>query len=524
MRSRLPRRPRGVVTPQATIRPDTHGSGACRGSPRLIPEYYSPWRDDPSRAAAYPENVQFKMAVTAAIRRARQAAGPAWRALIQLAAGPDPRPAGRWGSPWQRRAAACGLAVATAAATAASVVALLDAKALIAVPHGPAQQAVPAQSLPQYQVVSAFQGRSPWMMALIILVPLAGVAPLPLAIHRPLLGWRIGWLTLLAVPWTGIHWLPEGGPLLGNWPWNPVQVAVLAVVFVAAGIRHRRSVLWLMWALTLLPWWLQAGHARPGLTVLGLGTILFTAAAVAADALGGRSRARLALAGAAERAEAEAARRAVLEERARIARELHDVVAHHLSLIAVRAEAAPYRLTTLPDDARTEFGELCGTAREALAEMRRLLGVLRTGQTAEHAPQPQLGDLPGLVDAARDAGLAVEFSQRGPLDRLPAAVGVCAYRMVQESLSNAGRHAPGAAISVAVDVEPPVVRLKISNGPAAARNGAPVRTTTANGSGPGHGLAGMRERVTLLGGTFAAGPAPGGGFEVAAELPAGEPA
>jgi signal transduction histidine kinase len=197
------------------------------------------------------------------------------------------------------------------------------------------------------------------------------------------------------------------------------------------------------------------------------------------------------------------------------------VVAHHLSLIAVRAEAAPYRLSRLAGDARAEFGELGTTAREALTEMRRLLGVLRTGQTAEHAPQPRSGDLPELVDAARNAGLVVEFSQRGPLDRLPAAVGVCAYRVVQESLSNAGRHAPGAAISVGVEVEPPVVRLKISNGPpAAARNGATAGTKAANG----HGLAGMRERVALLGGTFSAGPSPGGGFEVAAELPTGETA
>jgi signal transduction histidine kinase len=451
-------------------------------------------------------------------------AGPAWRALGQVAAGADRAFARRWRSPWQRRAVTCGLAAATVATTAASVVALLDAKALIAVPHGPAQQAVPAQPLPQYQVVSPFQGRSPWMMALIILVPLAGVVPLPLVIHRPLLGWRIGWLALLAVPWTGIHWLPQGGPLLGNWPWNPVQVAVLAVVFAAAGIGRQRGVLWWMWALTLLPWWLQAGHARPGLTVLVLGTILFTAAAIAADALGGRSRARLALAGVAERAEAEAARRAVLEERAKIARELHDVVAHHLSLIVVRAQSAPYRLTH-PADTSAEFGELSQTAREALTEMQRLLGVLRTGEAAERAPQPQLGDLPALVEDARRAGLAIKLSQHGPLDGLPAAVGMCGYRIVQESLSNAGRHAPGAAISVAVAVEPQLVLLKISNGPpAAARNGATAPATTVNGRGHGHGLAGMRERVTLLGGTFSAGPTQGGGFEVAAVLPAGEPA
>jgi signal transduction histidine kinase len=302
-----------------------------------------------------------------------------------------------------------------------------------------------------------------------------------------------------------------------------VQVAALVVVFAVAGVRHSRGTLWWMWALTLLPWWLQAARAHLGPVVLTVGTIVFTAVALAADAFGGRHRARLELAGAAERAEIEAGRRAVLEERARIARELHDVVAHHLSLIAVRAEAAPYRLDRLAGDARTEFGELGGTAREALTEMRRLLGVLRTGEAAEQAPQPGLGDLPGLVDAARSAGLSVEFSRQGPLDELPAAVGVCAYRIVQESLSNAGRHAPGAAVSVTVDVEPLVVRLKICNGPpATAWNGAAARTPAVNDHRHGHGLAGMRERVTLLGGTFSAGPAPGGGFEVAAELPAGE--
>jgi len=298
---------------------------------------------------------------------------------------------------------------------------------------------------------------------------------------------------------------------------------VLVVVFAVAGMRHSRGVLWWMWALTLLPWWLQAAWADPGVTVLAVGTVLFTAVALAADAFGGRYRVRLELAKAAERAEVEAGRRAVLEERARIAREMHDVVAHHLSLIAVRAEAAPYRLDPLASDARAEFGELGGTAREALTEMRRLLGVLRTGETAEQGPQPGLDDLPGLVAAARDAGLAVEMSRRGPLDGLPAAVGVCAYRIVQESLSNAGRHAPGAAISVTVDVEPAAVRLAIRNGPpGAARSGTPGQAPAARGHRRGHGLAGMRERVTLLGGTFSAGPVPGGGFEVAAELPTGE--
>ncbi len=422
--------------------------------------------------------------------------------------GPDPLPARR--SPWHRRAAV-GLAVAVAAATAAPLVGKI-------VKHD-VQGSLHGIVIPELY----FQRVAPaWLVALLVLAALAGVLPLPMAmLSRSLLGWRLGWLALLAAPWTQARWLWFNR----NFSWEPVQVAVLTVVFIAAGIRNRRGVLWWMWALTVLgwwlstlAWWLQAGGAKPGLA-LPAGTIFLTAAAVAADVLGDRDRARLALADATERAETETARRAVLEERAKIARELHDAVAHHLSLIAVRADAAPYRLAGLASEARAEFSDLGETAREAMTEMRRLLGVLRTGQAAEHAPQPQFADLPELVDAARDAGLTVELAQRGPVSTLPATAGSCAFRIVQESLSNAGRHAPGAAISVGVEVEPSIVRLKISNGPpASARNSA----SAVNGRG--HGLAGMRERVTLLGGAFSAGPTANGGFVVAAELPTGEPA
>ena len=113
----------------------------------------------------------------------------------------------------------------------------------------------------------------------------------------------------------------------------------------------------------------------------------------------------------------------MLEERTRIARELHDVVAHHMSLIAVRAETAPYRLSDLPESARAEFGSLSEVAREALADMRRLLGVLRHDQPAGLAPQPQLADLPALVDAARRAGVSVELSVPPALDQVPSGVG-----------------------------------------------------------------------------------------------------
>src|SRR3984885_6032285 len=146
-----------------------------------------------------------------------------------------------------------------------------------------------------------------------------------------------------------------------------------------------------------------------------------------------------------------AAARAVLEERPRIARELHDVVAHHMSLIAVRAETASYRLPGLPESAQAEFGSLSEEAREGLAEMRRLLAVLRDDQPAALAPQPQLADLPVLVDTARKAGLSVELSVPVSLHQVPSGIGLCAYRIVQESLANASQHAPGAAVTVSVD-------------------------------------------------------------------------
>ena len=169
----------------------------------------------------------------------------------------------------------------------------------------------------------------------------------------------------------------------------------------------------------------------------------------------------------------------MLEERTRIARELHDVVAHHMSLIAVRAETAPYRLRGLPESARAEFGSLSEVAREALAEMRRLLGVLRDDQPAALAPQPQLADLPALVDAARQAGVSVELSVPAALDQVPSGVGLCAYRIVQESLSNASQHAPGAAVTVSVDHGVAAVLLRVANGPGGHASPAGRRRTNA---------------------------------------------
>jgi glucose-6-phosphate-specific signal transduction histidine kinase len=396
----------------------------------------------------------------------------AWRGLIQVLIGPDPPLVWRWSSPRERRFGYVALGVVTLALCAANLV-----------------------------------GSFAELGQLLLAVP--AVAPLPLAAKRPMLAWRIGWLALLLVPLVPAAWW-------GGWPWGPGQILALLGAFGLAGIRQQRPELWWMWALSLIPWWLWLNADVPNLHGPASATIIFTATVVAVESIGSRLRAQRSLAAQTERAEAERARRAVLEERARIARELHDVVAHHMSLIAVRAETAPYRLTGLPESARDEFSSLSEVAREALAEMRRLLGVLRHDQPAALAPQPQLTDLPLLVDAARRSGVPVELSLPPALGQVPAGVGVCAYRIVQESLSNASQHAPGAPIAVSVTHDPGVILLRVTNGPAGHSRPA------GHEPRPGHGLTGMHERVALLGGSLSAGPVPDGGFVVSAVLPLGE--
>jgi signal transduction histidine kinase len=335
------------------------------------------------------------------------------------------------------------------------------------------------------------------------------VLPLPLAAKYPMLAWRAGWLALLLSPLLPAAWW-------GGWPWGPPQILALLGAFCLASIRQRRATLWWMWALTLIPWWVWLVKDIPDLKGPASATLVFAAAAIAADSMGSRLRTERALTAQTEHTEVERARRAVLEERTRIARELHDVVAHHLSLIAVQAETAPYRLGELPSSALAEFGSLSGVAREALTEMRRLLGVLRQDQQVRLAPQPQLADLPALVEITRRAGVQVELSVPTELNKVPVGVGLCAYRIVQESLSNASQHAPGAAVTVSVDQNAGTVQLRVANGPG---NGQ----SQGNGHGPGHGLTGMRERVALLGGSLSADPTAAGGFVVSAVLPLGEP-
>ena len=411
-----------------------------------------------------------------------------------MLAGPDAPPAW-WHRPWRRRAY-LALSLTTL---------VLFVLNLASIHTRPTVTPAPPTSC---RASPCYYFHYPPLSAGQLLLVVAVVAPLLLAARYPLLGWRIGWLALLLAPLVPAQWR-------GGWPWGPAQVLVLLVLFCVAGIRYRRPVLWWMWALSLIPWWLWLVRDLPDLNGPISATILFTAGTIAVDSISSRWRTERTLAVQTERTELERERRAVLEERTRIARELHDVVAHHLSLIAVQAETAPYRLSDLPEAARAEFGSLSGAAREALAEMRRLLGVLRYDQPAALAPQPQLSDLPALVDAARCAGVSVELAVPRAMSDVPSGVAVCAYRIVQESLSNASQHAPGAAVSVSVGHEAGVVRLRVANGPGGAAGPSPSEP------GSGHGLTGMRERVALLGGSLSAGPSAGGGFVVSAVLPLG---
>jgi signal transduction histidine kinase len=204
----------------------------------------------------------------------------------------------------------------------------------------------------------------------------------------------------------------------------------------------------------------------------------------------------------------------VMEERAAIARELHDIVAHHLSVIAVQSETARLTSPKLSADARQRFEAIAATARDALTETRRLLGVLREDVDGEavRTPQPGLDRLGELVDTARDAGSSVRLVLQGKAVPLPAGIDLAAYRIVQEALTNARRYAPGADVDVEISYDDATVKLRVrDHGPGPAEE---LLT--------GHGIVGMRDRATLAGGTFSCGAAEGGGFVVDVALPVGE--
>ncbi|MFD3918009.1 histidine kinase [Streptomyces sp. NPDC058595] len=341
----------------------------------------------------------------------------------------------------------------------------------------------------------------------------AQAAPLLLAVTRPLQAW---WIVFTADVVGAVLLLATADDLDGrSWPWTPMVVVGYLVLMVCLGLREPRR--------TLLAVWLSTGAAglvfelasqdrSDGVQLLLFvlsGVILLVTAAVRE-----RGDAQRRLVEQETISEVERAQRTLLEERARIARELHDVVAHHMSVITVQADSAPYRVEGLPEAAREEFSTIAAGARESLTEMRRLLAVLRSdGSAGERAPQPGLGRVQQLVEATVRAGVPAELSLPSDLGAVPPSVDLSAYRIVQEALSNVVRHAPEAATRVSVSSDGDWLTVLVVNGPATART-SPLET-----SGTGHGLIGMRERVRLTGGTLDTGPLPDGGFRVAARLP-----
>jgi signal transduction histidine kinase len=306
------------------------------------------------------------------------------------------------------------------------------------------------------------------------------------------------------------------------------DVALLVLLYTVAAYRPRRlSIAALLTCLlggaAAMAFWRPQPVGGPLVDQILGGAVLFGGTSLLAWVLGDSMRYRrgyyAALEDRAARLEAERdaqAKVAAAAERARIARELHDVIAHHVSVMVVQADGARYALRSDPKTTENALAAISGTGRQALSEMRRLLGVLRTaGDQAALAPVPGLGELRELLDQARAAGLAVTYTLSGTPRELPEGAELAAYRVVQESLTNTRKHA-GLAASAAVTLryEPDGLLVEVTDDGIAS----------PSGDSGGHGLAGMRERIEMYGGTVEAGPQPDGGFRVLARLPCPEKA
>jgi signal transduction histidine kinase len=354
----------------------------------------------------------------------------------------------------------------------------------------------------------AFGGR-----ALLLLIVAAMVIPVVFRRKYPVQGFAVasvaGAVQLIVYP------QPVGSDL-----------AILLLLYTLAAYRPRQVsvgglAVCLIGAVIAVGVWAPRGVGAIDRVLLA--TVLFSGTALVAWVLGDSMRYRraylTALEDRAARLERERdaqAQIAAAAERARIARELHDVIAHNVSVMVVQADGAGYALRRDPDRAGQALTAISRTGRQALAEMRRLLGVLRSDdQQAELAPQPGLDQLRELLDQAREAGMSVSFTLEGQARPLPEGAELAAYRVVQESLTNTRKHGGlAAAAAVTLRYEPEGLLLQVTDDGLGA---------AAAAEGPGHGLAGMRERVEMYGGHVRAGPLPGGGYQVTARLPAAGP-
>ncbi|MEV4503715.1 histidine kinase [Streptomyces klenkii] len=338
-------------------------------------------------------------------------------------------------------------------------------------------------------------------------------APLVMTMLRPVGAW---WLSLGGMLLSGVF---LSGYRMGDSSVNFVTYLIV-VLFVALRTRPRVAVEMLVLTAAsgiFLTFFLQAFRpysSYPGSDLFEM-FALFTVVMIAVLSVRGLRESRQQVAEQTAVTEVERSRRTVLEERTTIARELHDVVAHHMSVVAIQAEAAPYRVQDTPPELAAAFQTIRENAVAALTELRRILGVVRSENPEAfadpEAPQPTLEALPSLLGNIRSAGLAVEHVTTGAVRPLPQGVELSAYRIVQEALSNVLRHAPGAEARVEISYVLGGLGLRVVNG-------APNRLAKPS-PGAGHGVLGMRERVAMLGGAMTAEATGDGGYEVAAFLP-----
>ncbi|MFH8975151.1 sensor histidine kinase [Streptomyces sp. NPDC017890] len=374
------------------------------------------------------------------------------------------------------------------------------------------------------------------------LIALGQAGAMVLALWRPIPAWWLSMAAMLVgafavraemVVGGGPVPQPEPGVFVPGgerftWPWSVAGIIAHLFVLLLLALRVRTRVAVEALALTALVTFVVQGPvgARDYQPTGQLAVILFAVFVVLGTALRGRREARAELKQQTTLTAEERARRTLLEERGRIARELHDVVAHHMSVISIQAQVAPLLVEDPSDELKENLAGIRQNALEALTELRRVLGVLRSehpdapetpdgSDATPHAPQPTLDRLDALVENIRAAGLTVTTETSGTRRPLPPGVELSAYRIVQEALSNVLRHAPGATARVHLTHLPIGLRVDVSN--------TRPKRAPAPSDGAGHGLLGMRERVAMLDGTLTVQPLPDGGYQVAAFLPADGP-
>lgn len=356
-------------------------------------------------------------------------------------------------------------------------------------------------------LVATTVGASGWFSGATLLL-LGGVSAVPVALtlFRPVLAW---WLSLVAT-------LLSAGLVSGGYgatyPWiESAFVGHLVVMVVVAARTRPRTAGW-MWVLTLVFGLMLSTNSYGGADDTAAMAFVSLFALLVVTVLHIRREAKEEVTVQRTVTAVERDRRTLLEERTTIARELHDVVAHHMSVVAIQAEAAPYRVENPPPELEQAFVTIRENAVAALTELRRVLGVVRAEDyEAPDAPQPTLAELDGLLSNVRDAGLTVDKTVTGSVRGLPQGVELSAYRIIQEALSNALRHAPGATAKVEVSYVLGGLGLRIVNT-------APQGMVKPS-PGAGHGITGMRERVSMLNGEMTAGETEDGGYEVAAFIP-----